>query len=140
MDHDPLEQAALDSRRAERRTGAGLAIVGAVFLAAGVLLCVIGNPWMGAAALSFGAMCALTSIVHFTGEDAPAARLAAIIASGLFALTGAIMLVSGILAPGVWGWRGGVSAIIAGAICLGFFGLCTVLLIVRERRRRRLAR
>lgn len=137
MDVDSLTRAALEHRRKERREGILLTIIGGGFLATGVLLWMVGNPWMGAIGVAFGGMGILTGIITATGSQSPAARIAGIVACFLFAVTGALSLVAGIVAPGVWGWRGGGSGIIAGALALGFFGPGTVLLIIKERRRRR---
>jgi len=136
VDVEGWEEQVRAARRKQRRQAIGLVIVGALFAAAGVLLWVVGNPWMGPIGLAFGGMAILTGIVTATGSESPGARIATIVACFLFALTGALALVAGIVAPAVWGWRGGGAGIIAGSLTLAFFGPGTIILIIREVRRR----
>lgn len=126
-------------RRKERREGIALTIVGSVFAAAGVLLLVIGNPWMGAAGICFGVMGILTGIVTFRGESRASVILTIFVCLA-FAMTGLLMIISGIVAPGAWGWRGGGAGIVAGALTFTFFGPGTVIFVIKRMRRRRSSR
>ena len=138
---DGIARFTYEQKRKERREGILLMLVGVMFAAIGIVLWVVGNPWMGAIGISFGGMGILTGIITLTGTESPFARIAMIVACFLFALTSALMIASGSVASNVWGWRGGVAPIIAGALGFAFFGPGTVILIIKEiRRRRRRAR
>lgn len=137
MDPDHLRRLSGEERRKERRDGIRLALIGAAFAACGVFLWVVGEAWMGPMGVAFGAMGLIMGIVMASGSTSPAARIATIVACAAFAVAGALSLVGGIVDPGAWGWRGGGTGILAGSLCLAFFGPGTVLLIVKEVRRRR---
>ncbi|MGO1770216.1 MAG: hypothetical protein ACTHZX_09705 [Microbacterium sp.] len=124
-------------RRKERREGILLAVIGAAFLAAGVLIWVVGSPWMGAMSFAFGVMGLIMGPVIAIGKDTPAGRIGIIVGCFAFAATGALSIATSLLTPEAFGWRGPTAGIIAGVLCLGFFGPGTVLLIVKEIRRRR---
>ena len=126
-------------RRKERREGIALTAVGSVFAAAGVLLLVIGNPWMGVAGICFGAMGILTGIVTSRGESR-ASEIPIIFACLAFALTGVFMIISGIVTPAAWGWRGSGAGILAGALTFALFGPGTVILVIKRMQRRRASR
>jgi len=114
-----------------------LVILGTAFVAAGVLLFVVADPWMAAVGVCFGAMSVLGGIAMLLGTMTRGAEILTLISGALFGLTGALMLLSGLLAPAAWGWRGGGTAVIAGSITLVFFGGGTLLYVfVRMRRRR----
>lgn len=131
------EQYGRDSARKERSEGIKLTLIGIIFTALGIFLLIIGGTWMGAMGLCFGLMGVLTGISKAATLKASTNEVLMIIACILFAATGALMILSGVLAPGEWGWRGGLSAVIAGSLGLAFFGAGAVLLIIRRIRRRR---
>lgn len=118
--------------RKQRREGVKLIAVGVVFLLLGVFLLVVSNFWMGIIGVVFGIMGITTGSAQVMGGTSPAARIMTIIGCAAFALVGAFSLLAGIIAPAVFGWRGGASGIVAGAISLAFFGPGTVVLILRE--------
>lgn len=136
--NDDLSRIMKDAQRKERRDGIRLTIIGVLFLFVGVfILAVVRDPWMGTTGLLFGAMGIIVGIIKTTGSDSATARIWMIIACALFALVGLLMVITGLVSPESMGWRGGLSAIIIGAIGLAFFGAGTVALIVKEVRRRR---
>lgn len=113
-------------------------LVGAVFASAGVfLLLVVKNPWMGAMGICFGLMGILTGIVEMRARPSLTTDIMLTVACFLFALMGALMIFSGILAPGAWGWRGGSAGVIGGGLGLAFFGPGTVILVIVTIRRHR---
>lgn len=127
-----------DARRKKRREAILLTLVGAVFAAAGVfLLLVVRSPWMGVIGVCFGLMCVLAGIVELRGRTTVTTDIMLTVACFLFALVGALMILSGVLAPGSWGWRGGGAGIIGGGLALAFFGPGTVILVIVTIRRHR---
>lgn len=127
----------LAAERKQRRDGFKLLALGILFFSVGVLLCVVGNPWMGAIGICFGIMGVAIGAAEIMGGTSLVARMLMIVGCAAFAVTGAIALLAGILAPEAWGWRGGVAGIVAGALGLGFFGPGTAILIYKEYRLRR---
>lgn len=129
------------ARRKKRREGVLLTLLGVVFAAVGVfLLLVAENPWMGAMGICFGLMGILTGIVEVRARPSLLTDIMLTVACFFFAATGAVMILSGLLAPGAWGWRGGGAGIIGGGLCLAFFGPGTVILVIVTIRRHRARR
>jgi len=138
MDIYELARAAgVEERRKQRREGILLAVLSGIFLVGGVFLIVVGNPWIGAIGIAFGAMGIVMGIVEAKGITSTARRWSMIVGSALFGLVGALMIVANTVAPGSFGWRAGLSVTIIGAIALVFFGGGSILLLVRELRRGR---
>lgn len=84
--------------------------------------------------MAFGFMGIAGGIAEALGGNTRAARIALIISSGAFAITGAVALISGLVVPEVWGWRGGGAGIFAGLLALGLGVPATVILTLRELR------
>ncbi len=124
------------AERKERREGIKLIALGIAFFLIGVFLCVVGNVWTGVIGIAFGTMAITVGAAKAMGGTSPAARVVMIIGCAAFAATGALALIAGIVAPAAFGWRGGMSGIVAGALCLGFFGPGTLILIYKEYRLR----
>ncbi len=124
-------------RKKERRVGYGLLAVGVLFFALGAFAYAVRDPWVGAAGMAFGFMGMAVGVSKAMGGTSPAGRIALIIGCAAFAITGALALISGIVAPEAWGWRGGGAGIFAGLLTLGFFGPGTIILLYREYRLRR---
>ncbi|HJB63202.1 MAG TPA: hypothetical protein H9769_05810, partial [Candidatus Microbacterium pullistercoris] len=72
----------------------------------------------------------LTGIVEVRARPSLLTDIMLTVACFFFAATGAVMILSGLLAPGAWGWRGGGAGIIGGGLCLAFFGPGTVILVI----------
>jgi MFS family permease len=131
------EQYGRDHRRKERKEGVKLLLLGIAFVALGVFVLAIGGLWLGLVGICFGLMGVLTGTSQAATLKASTNEALLIAACVMFAACGALMILSGVLAPEQWGWRGGLSAVIAGSLCLAFFGPGAVLLIIRRIRRRR---
>ena len=135
---EEFEATLRDARRKKRREAILLTLVGAVFAAAGLfLLFVVNSPWIGAMGICFGLMGVLTGIVEMRAGTSLVTDILLTVACFFFALTGALMILSGVLAPGSWGWRGGGAGIIGGGLALAFFGPGTVILVIVTVRRHR---
>ncbi|MGO1265642.1 MAG: hypothetical protein ACTH3U_09360 [Microbacterium gubbeenense] len=135
---EELEATLRDARRKKRREAILLSLVGAVFVAAGVfLLFVVKSPWMGAMSICFGLMGILAGLVELRGRTTLTTDIMLTVSCFLFALTGVLMIVSGVVAPDSWGWRGGRAGIIGGGLALAFFGPGTVILVIVTVRRHR---
>lgn len=126
-----------DGRRKERREGILLAICGAAFVGAGVLLCVIGRGWLGGCSIAFGAASAILGFVQASGSHGRRERVAIILGCLAYALAGLFALLAAVVSPESWGWRGSGAGIVVGVLFLGFFGPGAVLLAVKEVRRGR---
>ncbi|GGD38349.1 hypothetical protein GCM10010915_18960 [Microbacterium faecale] len=138
---EDFETVIRSARRKKRREGVLLTLLGVVFAAVGVfLLLVVENPWMGAVSVCFGLMGILTGIVEMRARPSLLTDIMLTVACFFFAATGAVMILSGLLAPGAWGWRGGGAGIIGGGLCLAFFGPGTVILVIVTIRRHRARR
>lgn len=135
---EEFEATLRDARRKKRREAILLTLVGAVFVAGGVfLLFVVKSPWMGAMSICFGLMGILAGLVELRGRTTLTTDIMLTASCFFFALTGALMIISGVLSPDSWGWRGGGAGIIGGGLALAFFGPGTVILVIVTVRRHR---
>ncbi|MGJ0202706.1 hypothetical protein [Leucobacter sp. gxy201] len=139
MESEAFARALREGRRKERRDGVLLLVVGAVFIAAGVLLIVVGNRWLGATGAAFGAMAVCTGIAHLRGSESAAARIPVLLIAIAMVVTGVLAVIAGIATPGAWGWRGGGAGVVAGVLflVLGAAGIAAFIIASVRRRRHR---
>lgn len=131
-------QYARERRRRQRRDGILLLLAGPAFGAcAAFIWFVVGSPWFGMAGIAFSVALVAGGALTLTedGPDSFARRAVGILGCLAFAATGALMIVTSLLDPDSFGWRGGGAGLIAGVLAVGFFGTGAILLVVREIRR-----
>lgn len=112
-------------------------IIGVVFVAAGVLGLVTGDFWIGVLSMLMGLTFVIYGVGKRFGPDSRGARIANMLTGGLFALGSGLVLLISLVAPEIIGLGERTTGIVLGAIGLGFFGVGTLALIVKEYRRRR---
>ncbi|HIY86454.1 MAG: hypothetical protein L0K41_05770 [Yaniella sp.] len=126
-----------ENLRKERRDAILMIILGMVFAASGVFILFIGSGWMALTSITFGAAIVLGGILKRSQSDgSEGSIIIGIILCLLFTAFSLFMLLSGVLAPEAWGHRSPLAPIIGGGLGLLFFGPGSILLIIREVRRR----
>ncbi|MCW4460053.1 hypothetical protein [Microbacterium sp. MPKO10] len=131
-----FEQYARDYRRKQHRRGILLIITGAIFTLVGALICMIGSPWFGAAILFFGASVIVGGLMTLQKFSTQTNFTLGLVGCVLFVAMSALMLVSGLVDPDAWGWRGGVAGVIVGVLGLCFSVPAAIVLMVRKSRQR----
>lgn len=121
--------------RKERREGILLALTGALFVALGIVVFMIGNTWLALIGVLFFGTCIPLGIFQALRPGRHLRPALGIIGALGFAAAGVIMIVGAVSGVEFLGTRQGV-ALPLGILLVAFFGVGAVLLIVREVRGR----
>lgn len=125
-------------KRKERRNATIMVIIGVLFAAVGVFMLFAGSAWIALTGIIFG----LTTIfggvlVRSQADGSLGSTMIAIIACLLFVIFSVLMIVTALLAPESFGFRGQLIPMIAGGLGVMFFGPGLIVLIVKHARKRR---
>lgn len=118
--------------RKERREAVLMIIIAVIFTGLGVFLWVVaGNLWMGLTGIAFSVSLVAAAIAKMNRSHTASARIGALVGCLAFGITGAVMIASTFTDTMPFGNRQ-LPALIAGILCLVFFGGGFVLLLIRE--------